>query len=64
VTLDYETAKNLLVEANPQAGMQAFMAGRIRVDGDIAKLMAFQQQAGAIDPIAVEIALRVREITE
>ena len=64
VTLDYETAKNLLVEANPQAGMQAFMAGRIRVDGDIAKLMAFQQQAVTIDPIAVEIALRVREITE
>ena len=30
VTLDYETAKAIFVEGNPQAGMQAFMAGKIK----------------------------------
>ena len=30
VTLDYVTAKAILVEGNPQVGMQAFMAGKIR----------------------------------
>jgi hypothetical protein len=33
VTLDYDTAKAILVEGNPQAGMQAFMAGKIKVAG-------------------------------
>ena len=42
VTVDYDTAKAILVEGNPQAGMQAFMAGKIRVEGDMAKLMALQ----------------------
>ena len=29
VTLDYTTAKAILIENNPQAGMQAFMAGKM-----------------------------------
>jgi putative sterol carrier protein len=62
VTLDYTTAKAILVEGNPQAGMQAFMAGRIRVDGDMSKLMALQ--GAAPDPTAAEVATRLREITE
>jgi putative sterol carrier protein len=61
VTLDYETAKAILVDGNPQAGMQAFMAGKIKVEGDMTKLMAMQ--AGAIDPTAAEIAKRIQEIT-
>jgi len=28
------------VEGNPQAGMQAFMAGKVKVQGDMTKLMA------------------------
>jgi len=62
VTLDYATAKAILVEGNPQAGMQAFMAGRIRVDGDMSKLMAMQGVAP--DPTAAEVATRLRDITE
>jgi putative sterol carrier protein len=42
VTTDYETARKILVEQDPQAGMQAFMAGKIKVQGDMAKLMAMQ----------------------
>jgi hypothetical protein len=61
VTLDYETAKAILVEQNPQAGMQAFMAGRIKIEGDMTKLLALQ--ATPADPLHVEIAERVRQIT-
>lgn len=61
VTLDYETAKAILVEQNPQAGMQAFMAGRIKIEGDMTKLLALQ--ATPADPLHIEIAERVRQIT-
>ena len=61
VTVDYETAKAILVEGNPQAGMQAFMAGKVRVEGDMAKLM--MMQGGPPDETALEVAKRLREIT-
>ena len=31
VTVDYATAKAIFVDGNPQAGMQAFMSGKIKV---------------------------------
>jgi putative sterol carrier protein len=61
VTIDYETAKAIFVEGNPQAGMQAFMAGKVKVQGDMAKLMAMQ--AAPPDPVAVQVASRIKEIT-
>ena len=62
VTIGYDTARALLVEGNPQAGLQAFMAGKIQVKGDIAKLMALQTVAP--DPTAAEIAARIQAMTE
>jgi putative sterol carrier protein len=62
VTLDYDTAKAIFVDGNPQAGMQAFMAGKIKVQGDMTKLMAMQSSAP--DPTALEVASRIKEITE
>ena len=62
VTLDYATAKAILVEGNPQAGMQAFMAGKIKVQGDMTKLMAMQ--SGPPDETAQKVAERIKEITE
>jgi putative sterol carrier protein len=64
VTVDYETAKAILVDGNPQAGMQAFMAGKVRVEGDMAKLMALQAAPAAADSSAQELATRLRDITE
>jgi hypothetical protein len=64
VTLDYPTAKAILVDGNPQAGMQAFMAGKIKVEGDMTKLMAFQAVAGSPDPEAAEVAKRIQDITQ
>jgi putative sterol carrier protein len=61
VTLDYATAKAILVDGNPQAGMQAFMNGKIKVDGDISKLMAMQ--TATPHPAAAEVARRIQEIT-
>ena len=62
VTLDYATAKAILVEGNPQAGMQAFMAGKIKVEGDMTKLMVMQQAPA--DPKAAEVAKLIQDITE
>ena len=38
VTTDYETARKIFVDQDPQAGMQAFMSGKIGA-GDMMKLM-------------------------
>jgi len=62
VTIGYDIARALLVEGNPQAGLQAFMQGRIKVEGDIAKLMALQ--SASPDPTAAAIASRIQAITE
>lgn len=47
LTLDYDTAKNIFISGDQQAGMQAFMAGKIKVQGDMTKLMMMQQGGGA-----------------
>lgn len=62
VTADYATAKAILVEGNAQAGIQAFMAGKVRVEGDMTKLMALQ--SAPPDGTGQELATRLREITE
>jgi hypothetical protein len=46
LTTDYTTAKQVFASNDPNAGMQAFMQGKVRVQGDMAKLMASQQQGG------------------
>jgi hypothetical protein len=62
ITVPYSVAKAIFVENNPQAGMQAFMAGQIKVEGDMTKLMSMQ--GGAPDATATEIAGKIAEITE
>ena len=58
-TLDYDTAKAMMVDANPQAAMQAFMAGKIKLQGDMTKAMALQ--TGPPNP---ELTAKIQEITE
>ena len=65
VTLDYETAKAVFVDGTMETAMQAFMAGKVRVQGDLPKLIAaVQQQATPLTPEAGEMARRIKEITE
>ena len=61
VTVDYDTAKAIFIDQNPQAGMQAFMAGKVKVQGDMTKLMAMQQ--GTPDASAAAVAEKIKEIT-
>jgi hypothetical protein len=63
VTTDYETAKEMFVSGDPSAAMQAFMAGKVRIQGDLAKMMAAQ---AAGNPTASNAALleAIQGITE
>lgn len=62
LTLAYDTAKAIFVEGNPQAAIEAFMAGRIIVQGDITKLMVMQPAGPG--SAATELTRSLQEITE
>ena len=58
VTTDWETARKVFVDQDQAASMQAFMAGKIKVQGDMMKMMAMQTgmpQDDAAKAIAAEI---------
>jgi putative sterol carrier protein len=42
LSTDIDTAREVFVANNPQAGMQAFMSGKVRIQGDMTKLMMAQ----------------------
>lgn len=63
VTTDYGTARSVFALADPAAAMQAFMAGKIRIEGDLAKLMMLQASTMQADPLTAEVAARVKAIT-
>jgi len=62
VTTDYDTARKLFVDQDPAAGMQAFMSGKIVVQGDMMKLMAMQT-AMPNDEASQKIADEIKAIT-
>jgi hypothetical protein len=39
ISLGYDTARSLFVQGDVQAVLQAFLGGRIKVDGDLSKLL-------------------------
>ena len=63
LTTDYETAKKIFVDQDQAAGMQAFMAGKIKVQGDMMKMMAMQTSMPQ-DDVTRAIAEEVKGITE
>ncbi len=62
ITTDYDTARKLFVDQDPAAGMQAFMAGKVVVQGDMMKLMAMQT-AMPSDETSQKIADEIKAIT-
>jgi hypothetical protein len=63
LTLPYDVAKDMFINGNQQAAMQAFMSGKIKVEGDMTKLMAMQGSANP-DPAAAEaLQKRIKEVT-
>ena len=59
MSTDIDTARAVFVSGDQQAGMQAFMAGKVRVQGDMTKLM---MQGSSGGNAALTAALQ--EITE
>ena len=62
LTTDYTTAREILLSGDPQTALQAFMEGKVKVQGDLTKLMA-AQAAGAA-PGGAGLASAIAEITE
>lgn len=65
ITLSYATAKAILVDGDAAQAMNAFMSGRIKVDGDITKLLALQTAGAgaATNPAAAEVVQKIQAIT-
>ncbi len=64
VTTDYETARIFIVDQDPALAMQAFLSGKVIVQGDMMKLMAAQAQAAQTESeAALELAAELRDIT-
>jgi hypothetical protein len=62
LTLGYDTARAIFVDGNPQVAIEAFMAGKIIVQGDITKLMVMQSAGpGAAGS---ELTRALQELTE
>ena len=59
ITLDYDTAKAVFVD--PQSAVQHFMAGKIKVQGDMTKLLAVVQAPP--ESLAGEAQRRIASIT-
>lgn len=63
IQLDYVTAKAILINGDGQAGVSAFMAGKLKLQkGDLAKLMAIAQ--GISDVVSPEVADALKAITD
>ncbi len=62
VTTDYHTARKIFVEQDQAGAMQAFLGGRVRVQGDMMKLMELQTRMPD-DEIAARIAAEINDLT-
>ncbi len=63
VTTDYPTAQALFVDQDPAIAMQAFMNGKVKVQGDMMKLMAMQTSLPTNES-SEKIAQEIKDITE
>jgi putative sterol carrier protein len=61
MSTDMDTAREVFVSGNQQAGMQAFMAGKVRVQGDMTKLMMAQAGGGGASPALNEALQSITE---
>jgi hypothetical protein len=62
LSTDIDTAREVFVSGNQQAGMQAFMSGKVRVQGDMAKMM--MASAGGGGGSSPELTEALQSITE
>lgn len=63
VIVPYDISRKMFIERDQAAGMQAFMSGQIKVEGDMGKLMSMQSAGGPTAP-QQELEKRIRAMTE
>ncbi len=61
ITTDYMTARELFIAGDPQGALQALMEGKLKLQGDLTKLMAVQM-AGTV-PGSPGLGAALAEIT-
>jgi len=64
ISIGYETAKSIFFRPDPQELMQAFLGGKILIEGDASKLLAMQTNASDPSPEAIEFYEKIEEITD
>jgi len=62
ITTDYDTAKALFVDQDQAATMQAFMSGKIKVQGDMMKIMSMQTAIPS-NEVTDKISEEIKSIT-
>ncbi len=60
---DYDTARAMFVDRDPTIAMQSFMAGKIKIQGDMMKLMAMQTAIPS-NEFTEQVAAEIVAITE
>ncbi len=61
MNLPADLAKRIFIEGDQSAGMQGFMSGQIRIEGDMSKLMALQTAQPSADQVA--LMKQIQEVT-
>jgi putative sterol carrier protein len=61
LTTDYDTAKAIIVDQDQAVAMQAFMTGKVKVQGDMTKLM--MMNATPPDEVAKQVAAEIKDAT-
>ncbi|MZR61968.1 SCP2 sterol-binding domain-containing protein [Alcanivorax sp. DP30] len=59
--LPADLAKRIFIEGDQSAGMQGFMSGQIRIEGDMSKLMVLQTAQPSADQVA--LMKQIQELT-
>lgn len=62
ITTDYVTARQVFVDADVQAGIEAFTTGKVRVQGDLTKLLVLFGPASSGGGSALYMA--IQDVTE
>ena len=62
LTTDYVTARTIFVEQDPQKAMEAFLTGKVKVEGDMLKLMTMQTALPQTE-LSQVVATEIRSIT-
>ena len=62
ITVSFKVAKQLFIEGDNEAAMQAFMSGRIKMEGDVSKMMAMT--SASADPAYEAFSQKIQDLTQ